>query len=192
MVNYWDKMDFIELNTYWTGPGSNLCGHPSYSNYNGFSMPSKYEALNPQSGAFACNLPGAAIICEPEDGPCFEGDGYLCQGSPDCGSLYSNWMRYTCSKALNPDGSWTSTYEDITYGTNFVNFWCSGVQERVATLIDCVDKSEQIMLVITTCNIGTGNTFTSTVWNATVPVNSTQASKERSGKGLQPAEKAFV
>lgn len=46
--------DFIELNRDWSGPGSPLCGHPSYSNYNGFSMASKYEALNPDTGAKAC------------------------------------------------------------------------------------------------------------------------------------------
>lgn len=155
-----EQYDFIELNTYWTGPGSNLCGHPSYSNYNGFSMASKYEALNPDTGAFACNYPGAAITCHPDSCPGSAGGGYLCEGSTSCSSAYSNWMRYSCSKAINPDGTLTTTFKDTKYGTNYVDFWCSGVTENVATMIDCVANSVPIMFVITTCNgIGSlGNT----------------------------------
>jgi len=147
------QYDFIELNTAWTGPGSSLCGHPSYSNYEGFSMASKYEALDPSNGAFACSDPGAAISCQPSQGPCGAGGGWLCQGSADCTSSYSNWMRNECSHAINPDGTWTPTFKDKRWGNNFPNFWCSGVTEPVATMIDCMANKKPIMFVITTCDV---------------------------------------
>lgn len=57
-----------------------------------------------------------------------------------------------CSHAINPDGTWTPTFKDTTYGANFVNFWCTHT-EKVATMIDCVARNTPIMFVITTCNV---------------------------------------
>merc|ERR1712007_7738 len=149
-----DQFDFIELNAQWSGPGSGTCAHPSYSNYNGFSMASKYEALNPSDGQFACSTPGAAITCHPSEGSCAPGNGYLCKGSTDCASSYSKWMRQSCSFVINPDGTFTHSFRDTTHGVNYGDFWCDekhGFNELVGTMFDCVDHAIPIMFVITTC-----------------------------------------
>merc|ERR1719289_600345 len=46
--------DYVELSGSWLGPGSELCGHPNYATWLGFTPSSRYEALDPASGAPAC------------------------------------------------------------------------------------------------------------------------------------------
>lgn len=146
------QYDFIELNFDWDGPISPFCGHPSYSNYNGFSMTSQYEALDPWTGRMACAEGGAAVACEPTQGPCNSGDGYTCKGNLDCASPYANWMS-GCAHAINPDGSWSKFFKDTTFGQNYVDYMCVGFSDPVATLIGCTAHSRPFDFVITTCNI---------------------------------------
>lgn len=146
------QRDFIELNSWWSGPGNSLCGHPSYSSYNGYNMASKYEALNPNNGQFACKDPGAEVNYNTWDCPVGAGGGYLCQGSPDCASSYSKYIA-AHSLSINPDGSKTRKFKETP---NYSNFWCSetyGFRSLVATLTDCVDRGVPMMFVITACDV---------------------------------------
>lgn len=147
--------DFIELNNDWPGPGTCYGGHPSYSSYNGYNMASKYEALNPDTGEPACTDMGAEVSYTPEECPTGPGNGYLCQGNPDCASEYSQYIR-RCSNAINDDGSRTPASKDTTYGANYVNFWCNevfGFHDIVSTLMNCVEHSIPFVLRITTCQV---------------------------------------
>lgn len=210
------KGDFIELNTQWPGPGTCFGSHPSYSTYNGYNMASKYEALNPDTGMPACPDMGAEVSYTPEDCPSGPGNGYLCEGNPDCASDYSEYIK-SCSNAINDDGTRSPTYKDTTYGANYVNFWCNeafGFHELVGTLMHCVEHSTPFVLRITTCNVNgvpstttpptttsamttgasttgasTGGASTTTVSNSTtaVPnVTATTTTGPRSGSGFHP------
>lgn len=149
------NLDFIELNTYWKGPGSPLCGHPSYSTYNGFSMGSKYEALSVSRRRrhYACLDPGAEVDYTAEGCPSGSGDGYLCKGDRKCNSAFGKYVKKH-SWALNHDRSKTHQFTQSPYGKNYVNFWCSeqyGFHELVATMIDCRAKGSKIVFKVTSC-----------------------------------------
>jgi len=148
--------DFIELNSGWSGPGDSICGHPSYSSYNGYNMASKYEALNTASSRRhrACMDPGAEVDYALSECPTGEGNGYKCKGSSDCSSAYSNYIK-DHSWALNHDGTRTHRFTQVAGGLNYANFWCSeiyGFRSPVATMTDCVDKKIPIVLRVTTCD----------------------------------------
>ena len=66
----WDT-DFIELNGDWHGIGTRL-GHPNYATWAGFSMSSRYEALDPLSGDLACSDAAAEltwVLCPSRSTP---------------------------------------------------------------------------------------------------------------------------
>jgi hypothetical protein len=175
-------MDFIELNTYRAGPGSPLCGHPSYSTYNGFNMGSKYEALtvSRRRRHYACLDPGAQVDYTAEGCPSGSGNGYLCKGDRRCDSAFGKYVKKH-SWALNHDLSKTHQFTQSPYGKNYVNFWCSeefGFHELVATMIDCRAKGSSIVLKVTSCpsdalthNSTESEVAESHVGNGTMPIS---------------------
>jgi len=168
-----NQHDFIELNSYWSGPGTPMCGHPSYSTYNGYNMASKYEALNPNTGNYACKDPGAEVNYNTWNCPSGAGNGYNCRGDPNCASPYSNYIK-SHSLCINPDGSKTARFKETP---NYSNFWCSekyGFNSLVATMTDCVDHGIPIMFVITACDVDRSS-HDIALGNATFELNSTSS-----------------
>jgi hypothetical protein len=155
----WEN-DFIEINFDWEGPGDPWKGYPTYSNYNGFNIPSKYEARSPD-GSLACGEAGGAFLCNPKECPTGSGpNGYKCQGNNNCNSPWKSYSE-KCSFAINPDGSLTEKFKIAPH--NYINypcaesFWTSFIRNKYngyeRSFAGCLGKTFDF--VVTTCAGGT-------------------------------------
>ncbi|CAJ1345598.1 unnamed protein product [Effrenium voratum] len=153
----WD-VDFIELNGDWPGEGYDMCGHPNFASWSGFSMSSRYEALDPVSGRYACADAGAELGVSVATCPSKATSRYACdfqatqQSIRSCKSDAAIYMQEH-SWALNLNGTRSHKY----YATqNIINYWCAPESPDwlgwgVGSFIDCTNRQVPIHFRVTTC-----------------------------------------
>mmetsp|Transcript_175598 Transcript_175598/g.563153 ORF Transcript_175598/g.563153 Transcript_175598/m.563153 type:complete len:248 (-) Transcript_175598:99-842(-) len=158
--------DYIELNGAWTGAGTDLCAHPNYATWFGFSTSSRYEALDPSSGQLSCADAGAevdfsAASCPAGFGPSsrFACDFRATQDSiRDCASTQALYQEHH-TRCISGDGSRASRYSTSLPGEwrgNWANYPCAPESSNwpgygVGTWIDCTNKRKSVVLKVTLC-----------------------------------------
>ncbi|CAL1127683.1 unnamed protein product [Cladocopium goreaui] len=152
----WDT-EFIELNGDWAGVGTPMYGHPNYASWAGFSMSSRYEALDP-SGRYACSDAAAELRFSVATCPSQKTLRYACDFFPtqlsirNCSSKFALYMQEH-SWAINPNGTRAREYASTQ---NIINYWCAPESSDwkgwgVGSLIDCTNRDVPIHFQVTTC-----------------------------------------
>eukprot|EP00434_Breviolum_minutum_P013672 symbB.v1.2.012054.t1/scaffold824.1/size159532/5 len=153
----WDS-DFIELNGNWPGVGVPMYGHPNYASWCGFSMSSRYEALDPKTGTSACSDAAAELKFSLSTCPSRRTLRYGCdffatqESIRNCSSDFALYIKEH-SWTINPDGTRSRQYASTK---NIINYWCAPESSSwkgwgVGSFIDCTTRDVPIHFRVTTC-----------------------------------------
>jgi len=162
--------DIIEMNYDWPGAGSELCAHPNYASWHGFTTSSRYEALDPDTGELACADAGAEMTFQTSTCP-DAGAGAGASGAFSCDFRATQESIRSCASdvakyqelnsfcingdgtrslrcACSPDGEWCG---------NWVNYPCAPESPDwpgygVGTWIDCTTRAKTIVMKLTVCS----------------------------------------
>jgi len=156
--------DYIELNGAWSGAGSELCAHPNYASWFGFTTSSRYEALDPQTGGLACADAGAEVTFKASTCPTRATGSFACdfhatqESIRNCASPAARYQQAHTS-CINGDGSRSPRCACSPRGGwcgNWVNYPCAPESSDwphygVGTWIDCTERRKAIVLKLTVC-----------------------------------------
>jgi len=160
----WDY-DYIELNGNLRGAGDNLCAHPNYATWYGFTTSSRYEALDPKTMAPACADAGAEVDFDVATCPTGPSDRYACdfhatmESIMDCRSATARYQEAR-TFTINGDNSRTPRYNCgpgySEWCGIFVNYPCAPESRtwpgyRIGSWIDCTNLRKSIVFKLTVC-----------------------------------------